>query len=498
MIEVGKHNYLILGDNLRTIELLPDNCIDLIYLDPPWQTKRRFIAVDDIKNQILHFEDHWKDIETYTRSLSDRLVHFRRVLKPTGSIFLHCDRRANYMVRKSMDKVFGKINFRNEIIWAYKTGGASRRFFAHKHDTIFFYSKTENYKFNPLREDRISDSMKRAIQKDDEIFTDEQGNKYTWHTRPGRNPKHPSGTRIYLQSLLRDVWTDIPALHHNSKLRTGWSTQKPTELVERIISSTTDPGDTVYDPYVGSGTTCRASYNLARFYIGADHSASAISICIERMKDLPELIIPGLPELTSVARVIKYKYEYNDLREMDHFDFEVMIVKALGGVPTKEKPGADGGVDGRITGKDRAIIDAKRSDNVGVGVVRQFVTSIKAENFNKGILVAFSFTKGAKMEASRLKNDENIDIQLTEVKKIFDINFPVSLDLNVNGNSVEAVAKSPNGEIVNFMWWIGDGSSTPFKYIDTTGIFELKQGMKVITCKVTDEMGSETIQSIEV
>ena len=244
---------LFLGDNLNVMKSLPSDSIDLIYIDPPFFSERNY----------NDFKDTWKDIQNYLTWLNARLVEMKRLLKPTGSIYVHLDGHASHYVKVEMDKIFGYDNFRNEIIWHYQTGGSSKKWFSKKHDVVLFYNKSKNYNFYPknILTDRTKKSLERA--------------------------KNPKGARISsdnVKKLPMDVWTDIQALNPMSIERIGYPTQKPEALLERIIKASTKEGDVVADFFCGGGTTPAVAQKLNRRWIACDQSENAIKITQERLK----------------------------------------------------------------------------------------------------------------------------------------------------------------------------------------------------------------------
>jgi site-specific DNA-methyltransferase (adenine-specific) len=268
-----KINYIQQGDCLDLMKELPDNCIDLIYADPPFATGRDFGVFSDKRKLIEHLK--------YMKS---RLKEMNRILKSTGSLYHHCDPTTSHYMKVVLDKIFGIENFRNEIVWYYKTGGVGKKLFAKKHDILLFYTKTENYIFNPQREMKQLPAIQKAIEKGTEIFEDEYG-KWTWHYRPGRNPKYPEGTKEYLESYVRDVW-EIPAINAMAKERSGYNTQKPEPLLERVIKTSSNEGDLFIEPFLGSGTGCYIAKKLRRNYIGFDTSKESIDTTNKRLEKL--------------------------------------------------------------------------------------------------------------------------------------------------------------------------------------------------------------------
>lgn len=280
---------LYCGDNLPVLRThLADESVDLIYLDPPFYSQRNYQAFFKKVPSALNgharapaFGDIWRwepgveqsyreillhapeatgralrtlrdllgpgPLLAYLVMMAVRLVELRRVLKSTGSVYLHCDPAASHYLKLLLDAVFGSANFRNEIVWFYKTGGASPRHFARKHDLIFFYSKTDHYIFHALKEK--SYMMHRYGFKKSEFLRDERG-AYTW---------------VYM----KDVW-ELPALGAADSQRLGYPTQKPEALLERIIRVSSDEGGVVLDPFCGSGTTLTVAQRLGRGWIGVE------------------------------------------------------------------------------------------------------------------------------------------------------------------------------------------------------------------------------------
>lgn len=284
------NNMILLGDCLEVLKDVGDASIDLIYLDPPYLTNKDWGEFDDTW-RMVDFEDElgehiWdkhpkvealidaaeliKDDSAcaYIIMMSVRLIELRRVLKDTGSIYLHCDQYACHFLKLVMDSIFGNQQFQNEIIWAYRTGGVSKSRFARKHDNIFFYTKTDKYTFNESREksyvSAASAGMKAYGHKGKEymLLEDEGG--------------------VYRQVVMRDVW-HIDATGTVSHERLGYPTQKPLELLKRIVAASSNEGDVVLDPFCGSGTTLLAAQSMNRRWIGIDKNPNAIRIAKSRL-----------------------------------------------------------------------------------------------------------------------------------------------------------------------------------------------------------------------
>ena len=284
-------NSLINGDCLNVLkENIPNNSIDLVYLDPPFNTELDWGEYDD-SWKIENFENEWAEYIydkypkldsildavslikgesacAYMIMMSVRLLELHRVLKDTGSIYLHCDQHASHYLKLVMDSIFGNNQFQNEIIWAYRTGGVSPYRFARKHDTIFFYSKTDKYTFNECREKSYIGLGKPGVTtyghsgQEYEIFKDHGG--------------------TYRNVIMRDVW-QMDATGTLSHERLGYPTQKPIGLLKRIIVASSNEGDLVLDPFMGSGTTMAAAQACNRDWIGIDINEQALKIAESRL-----------------------------------------------------------------------------------------------------------------------------------------------------------------------------------------------------------------------
>ena len=282
------------GDNLKFLRAMNSESVDLIATDPPFNKSKDFHATPDSLAKGAKFQDRWsweRDVhEEWTDQIRDdhprlmeaiesarfahsdgmgafmcfiavRLLEMRRLLKPTGSIYLHCDPTASHYLKAVMDAVFGWRNFRNEVLWLYKTGGMSKRWFGRKHDNILFYSRGKDYIFNPQKEKSYL-SHKYGFSNV-EILQDEHGS--------------------YTMVGMRDYW-DIPALRGNQPETTGYPTQKPLQLYERIIKASSNAGDVVLDPFAGCATTCVAAERLGRPWVGIDLWEGAHQITLDRLR----------------------------------------------------------------------------------------------------------------------------------------------------------------------------------------------------------------------
>ena len=228
--------------------------VDLIYLDPPFMTGRDWGA----------FDDRWASMDSYIAWMRERIEALRDLLAPTGSLYLHCDPTASHYLKIMLDHVFGRDHFQGEFVWYYGGGGASRKRWARKHDVLLYYSRGEEWTFN----------------------TDAVREPYRWtgdQKRADGSPMNPNG------KIADDVW-----IYHGlvpwAQERTGYPTQKPVALLERIIKASSNPGDTVLDPMCGSGTTLVAAKRLGRHTIGIDKSADALQIAQQRLNQEPDTL----------------------------------------------------------------------------------------------------------------------------------------------------------------------------------------------------------------
>ena len=266
---------IINDDCLNALRSIGDMSIDMVYLDPPFFTQKKQ-ALKDSCGMEYAFSDVWVSKADYLQFIKTRLIAIKRVLKETGTIFLHCDSTAAHYLKVMLDEIFGEDNFRSEIIWSYKRWSNSKKGLLSGHQTIFFYSKTKEYKFKTLycdyspttNLDQILQERARNEKGKASYKRDNEGNVVFGREKQG--------------VPLSDVW-EIPFLNPKAKERTGYPTQKPIELLERIIKISTDEGDVVLDPFCGSGTTLVAAKLLGRRYIGIDINSAAVDLTEKRL-----------------------------------------------------------------------------------------------------------------------------------------------------------------------------------------------------------------------
>ncbi|MDR2894070.1 MAG: HNH endonuclease [Alistipes sp.] len=311
-------NTLYTNDNLYVLSGLDSNLVDLIYLDPPFNSKRTYSAPIGSKAAGTSFKDMWtwEDVDeeylntlaenfpalteyiaaigaihtpamkAYLTYMAQRIVEMHRILKNTGSIYLHCDPTASHYLKVLMDEIFGRDNFRNEIIWHYKTTlKASDNHLGRDHDVILCYAKSKLHKITPDRTDYpASDNTIKRWAK----YADASGFVSNKHFAGSKSTiidtsDEDKGFNIN-HGIPRDVWY-IPHLTGASKEKTGYPTQKPLALLRRIIKTSSNEGDLVLDPFCGCATTCVAAQQLGRKWIGIDIEEQAVDILIERLSD---------------------------------------------------------------------------------------------------------------------------------------------------------------------------------------------------------------------
>jgi len=267
-------NSILDGDCIEQMKLIEKESIDLIYLDPPFFTEKKHTLENKERTKEFSFDDIWGS--RYAEFLQERILLMHGLLKETGSIFVHCNKSGEHIIRAILDRFFGEKNFQSEIIWSYKRWSNSKKGLLPAHQNIYFYSKTKKFKFNtiytPYSETTNIDQILQRRTRDEH-------NKSVYDVDDKGEFKHGDRKKGV---PLSDVW-EIPYLNPKAKERVGYPTQKPLLLLERIIKLTTEKGDVVLDPFCGSGTTCVAAKLLARNFIGIDKSSEAVELSLTRI-----------------------------------------------------------------------------------------------------------------------------------------------------------------------------------------------------------------------
>jgi site-specific DNA-methyltransferase (adenine-specific) len=267
-----------LGDCLPIVKAMGCGCVDMAYLDPPFFTQKVHRLAPRDRSKEFSFEDIWSSQKEYGTFLLDRLRTIQRVLSDRGSLFFHCDRHAVHVARLLLDEVFGFENFRSEIIWHYRRWSNSQRGLLPAHQTLLYYTKSDQFTFNEMwTEYSPATNVDQILQR----RSRDESNKCVYHRDDDGNVLANGNKRGV---PLSDVW-DIPFLNPKAKERAGYPTQKPLLLLERIITLTTNEGDCVLDPFCGSGTTLVAAQSLCRTAIGIDVSEDAVALTKRRLND---------------------------------------------------------------------------------------------------------------------------------------------------------------------------------------------------------------------
>ena len=470
---------LYYGDHLDIlIRYIADESVDLVYLDPPFNSAKNYNAFFEEKDgstaaaQIQAFKDTWDwniesqhayealslradklgnvmrafmeihgpgDMMAYLAMMAPRLVDLRRVLKKTGSLYLHCDPTASHYLKLLLDAVFGEKQYRNEIVWKRASAHNDPDRCGDIHDTIFFYAKGDTYTWNPqhtrytqdyinaewneLPSSRYWKSENMLDPRNAMKEYDFKGTKARWRTSPekmqalwdapqtdvpnshGRIKLKKDGTPskrcriMFLDELpgvpLQSIWADIPSLRGGAAERLGYPTQKPVALLERIILASSNPGDVVLDPFCGCGTTVDAAQKHGREWIGIDITHLAITLIKNRLHDTYgadlKMKVVGEPTDLSGARA---------LAAADKYQFQWWALGLVGARPVEQKKGADGGVDGKILFRDhpdpkakpQAIIFSVKGGHVGVKDVRELSDVVRKTDSAIGVLISLDET----------------------------------------------------------------------------------------------------------
>lgn len=486
-------NFLYYGDNLDILRknYIKDESVDLIYLDPPFKSNQDYNVLFAEKNganskaQIMAFEDTWQwdqgaaeayheivengpekvsqamqafrmflgenDMLAYLSMMAPRLVELRRVLKSTGSIYLHCDPTASHYLKMLMDAVFSPVSFNNEITWKRTSAHNDPGRWGRVHDVIFFYTKTNLHIWNSIcqsydesylsvkyrNEDargkyRLGDLTGAGATKDGESSKPWRGYNPTLQGRHWATPKKvlegilgkekvanltthqklelldehgyiywtprgkggQAGFPQYKRYLtggvpIQDCVTDIPPINSQAKERLGYPTQKPEALLERIIKASSNEGDLVLDPFCGCGTTINVAQRLNRNWIGIDITHLAITLIKNRLQDAFE----G----KAVYKVIGEPVELQDAKQLaedDKYQFQWWALGLVGARPIEEKKGADKGIDGRIYfhdepegGKTKQIILSVKGGHVTASQVRDLRGVVEREGASIGVFI---------------------------------------------------------------------------------------------------------------
>jgi DNA modification methylase len=442
-------------DNLLVLREFPAECIDLIYLDPPFFSNRNYEVIWGDEAEMRSFEDRWEEgFDKYVDWMAQRLVEMHRILKPTGSLYLHCDPTASHYLKVTLDSIFGRGRFRSEIVWkrssAHSDTRQGRKAPGSIHDTILFYSKGEEWTWNPVYlsyDDRYVrskykhvDPVTGRLYRLGDLTAAKPGGEQQFEWRgcrpyPGRHwaytrekldqmfaegriemPRKPGGVPQYRRFLdempgvpLQDLWTDLDPINAKARERLGYPTQKPETLLERIITSSSNEGDIVLDPFCGCGTTIAVAQRLRRRWVGVDVSPTAVNIMRQRVTraGATDVRYVGLPETVQ------------DLKELKPFEFQNWVIQSIRGTHAPRKSG-DMGIDG-YSFMERLPVQVKQSERIGRNVVDNFETAVERSGKHMGYIIGFSFTSGARIEARRAREAGKVHIALITVRELLNV-----------------------------------------------------------------------------
>ena len=358
-------NNIYQGNCIERLTEIESNSVDLVYFDPPFFTQKKHSLVTRDDSKKYEFSDSWSSIEDYLELIENCLTESKRILKDTGSVFLHCDKIASHYIRVSMDKVFGMKNFRSEIIWNYKRWSNSKKGLLNSHQNIYFYSKSKNFKFNQLFTDYASTTNL------DQILQDRA------KTSNGKSvyKKDENGDIVLGKEKkgvpLSDTW-EIPYLNPKAKERVGYPTQKPVLLLNQVIKIVTDEGDLVVDPFCGSGTTCVSAKHLNRNYIGIDASSDAVELSLSR---LDEMIITNSALLQNGSKSYLEKSEY-----------ELAILKSINALPVQRNSGIDGFLKSHFEGKPVPVKIQGTHENLD-DAIEKLERACKGKKYNLKVVI---------------------------------------------------------------------------------------------------------------
>jgi DNA modification methylase len=466
------------GDCLDQLQKLPAGCVDLIYIDPPFNSNRNYEVFWGETKEKRSFEDRHASTEAYIDFMRPRCVELARVLKKTGSFYYHCDWHASHYVKVMLDQIFGENLFQNEIAWKRSGAHSDAKRYGANHDTIFFYTGSQTWTWNklftPYSEGYVAQNYRYKDEHGQFRVSDMTANKpggdvsYEWKAPDGQVVKPYAGRywayskenmkkmeaagliyhrttgmpmlKHYLDEMpgvpLQTFWDDIQPLISGSEERLGYPTQKPIALLNRIIQTSSNPNDIVLDAFCGCGTALVAAEMLKRQWIGIDVSPTACRVMAKRLRDdcgLPENEKAWKAGRGFIVRDLPWTEE--KLRKLPPFEFENWAVIALGGIPNKAQVG-DMGIDGRIfpvsavptkgTNVELAFMDnwypiqVKQKDKAGRPDIDAFEAAMIRAEREKGYFVAFDFSSDAIAEASRFFTKEHRNIIPLTVREILD------------------------------------------------------------------------------
>lgn len=404
-------NRLFWGDNLHVMRQLPSQSIDLIYIDPPFFSGMQYNVIFGDQNELRSFSDIWEGgMPGYLIWLNARLYEMKRLLKKTGSIYVHLDWHAVHYVKTEMDKLFGAGNLRAEVIWKYSTFHGGRTSFRRDHQTLLFYSRGSEFIYRPNEiKDPLAEGTIRRYDKQDE------GGRY----------KLVKGIKHYIPqgNFPSDVWV-IPQPQINSMEYIGYPTQKPEALIERIIKASSKEGDVLADFFCGGGTTPTVAQRLGRRWIACDQSRVAVAITADRVARLAEQM--PLEQVSKTFTVPDFTvehwgiYEAKRLSETPPDQFRQFVLRAYGAVPDDSEPG----IHGHKGAIPVWVSEPSQKSQVTAQEVVDFANAVRKtvryqqDNLRDGTMLAWAFRPDAVQAAQQLREQEATDLNFIRLDMV--------------------------------------------------------------------------------
>ena len=549
-------NQLILGDNLEVLRTLPSESVDLIYNDPPFFSGRNYNVIWGDTNEVRSFYDIWEGgIDSYLIWLNARLWEMRRVLKKTGSIYVHCDWHASHYIKTEMDKIFGYENFRNEIVWCYSGPSQTSKYFPRKHDIILWYSKSDDFMFNS-EAIRVSYKKSNLATGKSSIIRRKSTEEILELDKRGKTKE--------------DWWEDIATIGYAHSQIIGYPTQKPEALLERIIKASSNEGDVVADFFGGGGTTFAVAMKYKRRFIGCDSSRVAISVTLDRLVKIGEEMSgvesnlsskeshfqPKLQADGTVEKVPNIEVSYlgvypvDKFTHLDHDSFIDFVLTCYGASHNTAEGIAHGF---RPPAQQEPIIvgPANANDSIDAQTVKAFFDEIKSRlepnkmvrakiigwRFNRQVveyikvLLRYIYENTLPMEIDLIPLDskefrkrilqryQDVDeaefyLRFSKPPVIGDIRVKKVGELEYEFEAMDAFSSNEDGYLVNCQWdfdyheghFTADkdyilsrqkvkpkGRDERFEAILTAKYKFEKEGEYTIACKVQDNLAGETV-----
>ena len=408
-------NRLIWGDNLHIMRTLPSESVDLIYIDPPFFSNRVYNVIWGDEHEERSFSDIWEGgLDGYLIWLNARLYEMKRLLRPTGSIYVHCDWHASHYIKVEMDKLFGYENFRNEVVWSYRRWSVRSKKLPSTHDGLLLYGKTQDVTWNPIEIPNTNPNPSQYVSA-----KDSSGKTVVKRDEQGRAIKRKVRETI----PVGDVW-DMPIISPNGKERIGYPTQKPEALIERIIEASSKEGDVVLDAFAGGGTAAAVAQRLGRRWITVDQSRVAVAVTAERLKNASvkrELGEAPIPDFTIEHWGV---YEAERLSSLPDAQFRAFILDCY----DARVPSDDDGIHGYKGVQARVPVwvgGSSLTSVVGAGEVNDFAQAIARldryqgdEGLRDGIMLAWGFRPDARQAADEFRAREGVSLAFVRLQQV--------------------------------------------------------------------------------